>query len=130
MSDTLPDSLAFYRIDAETCESLRSIWPSIAKAMGPILDKMYAHIAARPSLKRLFTNNEVTARARLAQQQHWQRLFSGRFDADYAASVRRIAVTHARIGLEPSFYIGSYLLALEEMQVLLAANLGQGLDKT
>ena len=126
MSDTLSDSLAFYRIDAETCASLRSIWPSIAKAIGPILDKMYAHITARHSLKLLFASNEVTGRARVAQQRHWERLFSGRFDADYAASVRRIAVTHSRIGLEPSFYIGAYLLALEEMQVLLAASLGQG----
>jgi methyl-accepting chemotaxis protein len=123
MSDILTNSLPFYRIDAETSACLRSIWPSISTAIGPILDRMYAHIHAQPALKLLFASHEVAGRARQAQQRHWQRLFSGRFDADYLASVRRIAVTHYRIGLEPSFYIGAYLMALEGMQAHLVSSL-------
>jgi methyl-accepting chemotaxis protein len=123
MSDTLSDSLAFYHLDAETSACLRSVWPSISKAMGPILDRMYAHITAQPALKLLFASHEVAGRARQAQQLHWQRLFGGRFDADYIASARRIAVTHCRIGLDPSFYIGGYLIALEGIHAHLVSTL-------
>jgi methyl-accepting chemotaxis protein len=127
MSDSASESLAFYRLDPEACETLRSIWPSVAKALGPILDRMYAHITARPALKLMFANTEVMGRARQAQQQHWQHLFSGRFDTEYTASMRRIAVTHARIGLDPSHYIGAYLMVLEDIHALLVGQLSRGL---
>jgi methyl-accepting chemotaxis protein len=121
MSDDLGTELAFARLDRETSETLRAVWPLIDNSMTAILDKMYAHILSVPSLKALFANDEMIKSARVRQQKHWQRLFSGNFDADYIASVRRIAVTHARIGLEPSFYIGTYLMAIEEIHALLIA---------
>ena len=40
------------------------------------------------------------------------RLFSGRFDADHFASVRKVGLTHSRIGLEPQWYIGGYAFIL------------------
>jgi methyl-accepting chemotaxis protein len=43
------------------------------------------------------------------------RLFSGRFDADYFASVKKIGLTHSRIGLEPGWYIGGYTFTLNRL---------------
>jgi methyl-accepting chemotaxis protein len=43
------------------------------------------------------------------------RLFSGRFDADYFASVKKIGLTHSRIGLEPRWYIGGYAFILNRL---------------
>ena len=40
---------------------------------------------------------------------------SGEFDDSYAAKVRRIGATHARIGLEPRWYIGGYALVTEAL---------------
>ena len=114
MADDFTTDLAFSRIDAATRDSLRAVWPLVDAAMPAILDKMYEHILARPELKSLFANADVIKGARERQHRHWQRLFSGQYDQDYIASAHRIAVTHARIGLQPSFYISTYLLALEE----------------
>ncbi len=100
----------------------------IESSLPPILDRMYAHMMAVPDLKRLFASSEMVTGARKRQAQHWQRLFSGRFDADYVASVRRIAVTHARIGLDLSFYLGTYLMALEELQALVVAAHAHGIS--
>jgi methyl-accepting chemotaxis protein len=47
--------------------------------------------------------------------QHWQDLFSGPFDAAAAARSHKIGLVHARIGLEPEYYVRSYALVLEEM---------------
>lgn len=42
-------------------------------------------------------------------------MVGGRFDANYYESVRRIGAVHARIGLDPRWYIGGYALVLEEV---------------
>jgi hypothetical protein len=52
---------------------------------------------------------------RQAQRSHWERLFAGRFDEGYATGVRRIGAAHARIGLDPRWYMGGYALALQEI---------------
>ncbi len=127
MADDLTEALAFGRIDRDTRETLRAIWPMIEDGMTPILDRMYEHIMSRPSLKALFATPEIVAGARKRQLEHWRRLFGGAFDADYVASVGRIARTHARIGLEPNFYIATYLMALEGIHELSVEKLGRGI---
>jgi methyl-accepting chemotaxis protein len=126
MANDLTAQLAFSRITGETSETLRQVWPLIDAAMTPLLDLMYDHILRQPELKALFTNDSIIKSARERQHQHWRRLFSGSYDQEYIASVRRIAITHARIGLEPSFYISTYLLALEEIHALVINAYGRG----
>ncbi|HEY8287843.1 MAG TPA: protoglobin domain-containing protein [Acetobacteraceae bacterium] len=119
MSQDLSSGLTFFRLDPATCNVLRRLWPMIEPALPSILDRMYAHMTKVPELKRLFASTDMITGARQRQEQHWKRLFSGAFDADYAASIKRIVVTHARIGLELPFYLGTYLTALEEIQALI-----------
>lgn len=119
MADTLDSAREFGRITAETCAELRALWPVVEPAVPRILDIMYAHILNQADLKALFVNQDRIDGARKRQAQHWQRLFAGVFDGDYVASVERIAATHARIGLQPSFYISTYLIALEEIHALI-----------
>ena len=115
MASDLDKQLAFARIDAATRQALRALWPVVDADMPRILDAMYQHILQRPELKAMFANPERVGAARDRQRAHWQRMFSGTYDQDYTASVQRIAATHARIGLEPSLYISTYLIALEEI---------------
>jgi methyl-accepting chemotaxis protein len=61
------------------------------------------------------------AHARAKQAEHWQKLFAGGFDGGYAERVQRIGKTHARIGLEPRWYIAGYALALGELLDIAAA---------
>jgi methyl-accepting chemotaxis protein len=77
-----------------------------------------------PALKALFTKPERVQFARDRQIEHWRQLFGATYDEAYIASVKRIAIAHARIGLDPKYYICSYLIALEELQahILRTAN--------
>jgi methyl-accepting chemotaxis protein len=59
----------------------------------------------------IFKGASGVERAKAAQLEHWQKLFSGRFDDAYTASVSRIGTVHARIGLDPRYFVGSYALA-------------------
>jgi methyl-accepting chemotaxis protein len=83
-----------------------------------MLDMLYDHIEQWPDLKGLFANKEQREHARARQAEHWRRLFSAQYDDEYVQSVQRVALAHARVGLKPRHYIGSYLLVLEEMHAL------------
>jgi methyl-accepting chemotaxis protein len=53
--------------------------------------------------------------ARDKQLQHWIGLFSGRVDQRYVSRAENIGHVHARIGLEPTWYIGGYATVLEQI---------------
>ena len=55
------------------------------------------------------------AAAQGRQTDHWQMISSGAFDGRYAEAVTKVGEAHARIGLEPSLYIGGYALVLETL---------------
>ena len=116
MEHSLSDDLAFCRIDEATCARLRSLKPLIEPALPAVLDVLYDHIMRWPQLKAMFASPERVKFARQRQIEHWQQLFTATYTDAYIASVKQIATTHARIGLDPKYYICSYLVALEELQ--------------
>ncbi len=106
----------FLDIDAETRAALEEFRPALEAAMPEIMEGFYGHMRGWPKLVAMFNEGDVAMkRAAKAQVTHWQRLFSGRFDDDYVTSVRRIGLRHARIGLEPRFYIGGYAFILTRL---------------
>lgn len=123
MTDTgLASAMAFNRIDGATRESIARLWPVIAPKLPDFLSAFYAHVKTRPELNALFSNETAISKASQAQQLHWERLFSGRFDDAYVDSVNRIAKVHNRIGLQPEPYIAAYLMILEELHGLVVGH--------
>lgn len=98
--------LAFLQIDPATRADLAAAWTVVKPHLGSILDGFYAHIVGYGSLATQIRGNEPRLKA--AQGGHWERLFSGTFDAAYFESARRIGMAHVRIGLEPRWYMGGY----------------------
>ena len=105
--------LRFAGIGPETGSLLKEFWKLVEPALPEILNAFYQHVTAVPELAQLL-GNEI-ARLKTAQASHWQRLFSGRFDEAYFASVRTIGLVHNRIGLEPRWYIGGYNFVLNRV---------------
>ncbi len=118
MKTELADDLTYVRLDDETRATLQQIMPLIEAHGVRMLDVLYDHMNGWPDLKGMFATEERRAHARARQGEHWRRLFSAKYDEDYVQSVQRVALTHARIGLTPRYYIGSYLVVLEEMHAL------------
>ena len=117
-SPDLQERLRFLGIDAETQAALGAFRPQIEAALPGILKAFYVHVGQWPGLAGIFRDAASQARAEAAQGAHWRRLFAGRFDAEYAASVRRIGLTHSHVGLEPGFYIGAYAFVLARLYEL------------
>lgn len=115
MSDStaLNERLSFIQLDAETRRSLAKAKPVIEGALSGSLDAFYAQVRAYPAVSRFFGSEQMITGAKSGQSSHWSEIASARFDSKYTDSVQRIGATHARIGLEPRWYIGGYALVLD-----------------
>ena len=105
--------IEFMRLDAAACKALLEAWALVEPKLPEILEGFYAHVAAVPALAALVGTQ--SQRLKQSQSGHWRRLFSGRFDQDYFASVRAIGLIHNKIGLEPRWYIGGYRFVLAQL---------------
>ena len=103
------------RMDDLACESLRDIKPIIMSALPGALDTFYGQVAQRPETRAFFSGSSHMGSAKRRQIDHWETISSGRFDDGYVSAVTTVGETHARIGLEPRWYIGGYALVLEAL---------------
>jgi methyl-accepting chemotaxis protein len=100
--------LRFMGLDAAVRDALRQSGPFLEAHLPGALDAFYDIVRAYPETRRFFADEAHIQRAHQAQIRHWRLLARGDFDADYVEAVRRIGLTHARIGLDPRWYIGGY----------------------
>ncbi len=107
--------LNFLDLGADAQDRLRSLAGGVQDSVEAALSEFYQRIASIPHLRRHFTDDAHSQRAKGSQQQHWKRILSADFGDDYAKSVLRIGAVHARIGLEPRWYIGGYGLVLHHI---------------
>ncbi len=111
----LNERLNFMRLDGAATEMLRKVRPIIERELPGALDKFYGQVRATPETRKFFSSEAAIGGAKKAQLGHWATIASGDFDETYFNKVRRIGETHARIGLEPRWYIGGYSLITEEL---------------
>ncbi|MGC1302745.1 MAG: globin-coupled sensor protein [Caulobacteraceae bacterium] len=114
-SDQLHRRLAFSKIDEDAKRALRKLGPTIGKSASGALDAFYDQVRAYEEVSRFFADEAQIGKAKDRQVRHWQRLASGELDETYVRDVRAVGEVHARIGLEPRWYIGGYGLILETL---------------
>lgn len=104
----ISDRLGFLQIDQDTRQALAEISPVVRDSLPGILSDFYDHIRKWPQVSRFFGGDSMMTSAQNRQLTHWTIILRGEFSNDYVQSVRRIGQTHARIGLEPRWYIAGY----------------------
>jgi len=113
--NALRQRLDFIELDDEARKSLRELRPAISELLGGALDKFYGKLAKTPAVAGFFSNKAHMGHAKKRQQEHWGNLSGGNFDQSYVNGVTAVGRTHARIGLEPRWYIGGYALVMSEL---------------
>ncbi|MGQ3016062.1 methyl-accepting chemotaxis protein [Phenylobacterium sp.] len=111
----LADRLTFMRLGPDAQNALRASQETILRALPEALDSFYEQVRATPETRAFFSDESHISSARSRQIGHWQAIAGGRFDSDFMAAVTKVGETHARIGLEPRWYIGGYALLLEHL---------------
>jgi methyl-accepting chemotaxis protein len=112
---SLEDRLAFIALDSSTRQKIRDLKPTLARAIGPALTEFYGKISRTPQISHFFKSDAHMATAKRLQESHWNVIADGNFGPDYEAASTRIGRAHARLGLEPSWYIGGYALVFEHL---------------
>ena len=111
----LDERLAFMGIDDDTKARIRKLKPVVSGAIGPALKVFYDKVRTTPETKKFFSSDQHMDAAKGRQEQHWSVITDASFSETYAHAVRGIGKTHARLGLEPRWYIGGYALVVERL---------------
>jgi len=114
-SDTDAPNLSFYDLGVADWSRLPRIAAAIEKHAPAALAGFYDQIAAQPETSRHFGSRTAMDLAKSKQLDHWRRLFSGEPGADYLDRAATVGLVHARIGLEPKWYVGGYATILSEV---------------
>jgi methyl-accepting chemotaxis protein len=113
-SGDLPERTEFFGISGDEAH-----YSAIRRTLGRVgpaaLERLYQQIAKTPHLAAMFRSGKHMSDAKNAQMSHWDYLFSGAVSPQYAARAKQVGLVHARIGLEPRWYIGGYSRVLAEM---------------
>ncbi len=118
--------LDFIGMDDKTRTALRELQPLIAEVIPGILDAFYAQAAKFHETARLFTDRAHMDRAKQAQIKHWAMIAAGTFDEAYVRSATKIGEAHARIGLDPRWYIGGYGLLMSGFLAAIETRMTEG----
>lgn len=109
-TQTRDERLRFLNISTTDAEILTEIRTFIIPELPKIVDIFYAHLAKFSKLSEMITRGGGTERLKKTQIEHWSALLSGRYDEEFFTRVTRIGLAHAKIGLEPRWYLGGYCL--------------------
>lgn len=128
---TLGDRLSFIGLDDKARRALRSLSGFVTRELPNTLDRFYSKVRATPEVRRFFSDDRHIEGAKSAQERHWGTIVTGSFDQTYVESVGQIGTAHARIGLEPRWYVGGYAFILEDLirKVVAEAHKGGPLQK-
>ncbi len=109
----LEERLNFLGLGHEQRQNLSDMKGVITGSLDASLDRFYAKVRSVPETAKFFADDAHVQHAKGMQLKHWTRIASGTFNADYTDAVTAIGRTHARLGLEPRWYIGGYALMLD-----------------
>jgi Methyl-accepting chemotaxis protein len=107
-NNELSRRLKFLKVNAETSSSLLELKPLLAKRLPIALEKFYKHLNEFPEVSEFFSTPDRQKHAADRQLDHWMAILNGKFDDAYMESAKTIGRVHAKIGLEPKWYIAGY----------------------
>ncbi|MDB5640702.1 MAG: globin-coupled sensor protein [Hyphomicrobiales bacterium] len=111
----LSERLHFMQFNDRSRSVLRELSPLIESSIEAALQPFYGQIRETPALRALFKDERHIESAQVRQHAHWKMITSAEFDATYEKAVLTVGRTHARIGLEPRWYIGGYALIVDQL---------------
>ncbi len=111
-SNEIESRLAFMQLDSLGRGKIRCVGDLIRRELPVALDKFYDQLRKTPEASRFFSGEDHISHARGAQIGHWSYISEGNFNAEYAKKIHIIGAVHARIGLDPRWYIGGYAIVM------------------
>ncbi|MCB1439933.1 MAG: globin-coupled sensor protein [Nitratireductor sp.] len=114
-SHDIDNRLELLGLDHAARQVLKEQADTVLAGLPGALDRLYELISATPEMARHFRDAGHMEQAKSAQVNHWSAILEADFDGEYVQRVKRIGSVHARIGLEPRWYIAGYACLTERI---------------
>ncbi len=111
----LLERLDYFGLEKVDRTAFRGVSAALERRIDAALSIFYETISAKPELAAFFESRQQMNRAKSLQAEHWQAVFREGVDQRFHDRAVRIGSVHARIGLEPHWYIGAYAMVLEHL---------------
>jgi len=108
--DALKQRLAYLDLGEADRELLAELGPVLEKHADVFVAAFYRHLLSFEPTRALLRDPVVKERLLARQREYLLSLSRPDFDEAFLADRRRIGETHERVGLDPSWYLGSYSL--------------------
>ncbi|MGH9804564.1 MAG: protoglobin domain-containing protein [Candidatus Acidiferrales bacterium] len=119
LKDFLSETESYIGLDAADAERLAAAGPALEPHFPALAELFYRKILEHPNAARVFSGPEQLNRLRLTLQNWARRLFSGRYDLDYAEDRMAIGRRHVDVGV-PQRYVIS---AMDVVRIFLLENI-------
>ncbi|WP_275690680.1 globin-coupled sensor protein [Gluconacetobacter azotocaptans] len=113
--DDIKQRREFMDLTDDSLQTLRSMQALIDRELPIALESFYRQVRKTPETRKFFSSEMQMQHAKGAQSNHWRNISAANFGEEYSAQVREIGAVHARIGLEPRWYIGGYAVVLDHL---------------
>ncbi len=113
------DFLALTKIRRDSVRSLRQLYSENKEY---ILEMFYKRILEIPELSNIITSYSSVERLKITLDRHFISLFEDELTIEYVFKRRKIAYTHARIGVLPNWMISAYTLINQLFTPLIIKN--------
>jgi methyl-accepting chemotaxis protein len=111
----LTERLNFMNLNAAALSRLQELKSIVMAVLPAGLELFYQKVRSVPDTAKFFANEEMVRHAKGKQHGHWDFITNGKLDASYVTAVTHVGQIHAKIGLEPRWYIPGYALVLEHL---------------
>lgn len=112
ISPTLPESvkcqLNMIQLHEEDLALLRVLRETLQQNIDSIVQKFYENLEKEPSLGHIIESHSSVQKLRHTLMTHISEMFDGEIDEAYVQKRHKIAEVHARIGLEPKWYMSAF----------------------
>nr|WP_318540903.1 globin-coupled sensor protein [Terribacillus saccharophilus] len=111
----LKKQLDMIHLTEDDLRVLTGLQPLVCAEIESIVSRFYQNITNQDNLLDIIESNSSVERLKQTLKRHIQEMFDGKVDADYVEKRKRIALIHAKIGLEPKWYMGAFQDLLQQM---------------
>ena len=115
----MAERMRAFDLDGDELEVLRRVGAQVVPELDSVLESLYGFISSGAETNAYFSSQDQMDKAREAQKQHWIKLLSGDFSADYLASAERVGRVHFKIQLPFLNYLSAYSRASSDIQARL-----------
>lgn len=108
---------------------LRVLIPHLQENVKSIVANFYLNLENESSLSTIINTNSSIERLRVSLERHIAEMFNGIIDSEFVSKRHRIAVIHARIGLESKWYLSAFQDLLNSFFAIIEETNYSGPDK-